>query len=46
MESIKKQISNELKKIEEMIKNGENNRKIEIERKKLDKMLEEYLKDI
>ena len=46
MENLKKQISNELEKIEEMIKNGENSRKIEIERKKLDKMLEEYLKNI
>ena len=46
MGNLKKEISEELRKIEEMIKNGENKRKIDIERKKLDKMLEDYLKGI
>ena len=46
MEKLKKEISEQLKKIEKMIENGENKRKIDVERKELDKMLEEYLKDI
>ena len=46
MKNLKKEISEQLKKIEKMIKNGENKTEIDVERKKLDKMLEEYLKDI
>lgn len=46
MKNLRKQIADELQKINEMIRNGENKEKINVERKKIDKMLEEYLKDI
>lgn len=45
-ENLKKQIEEELKKIEEMLENEEEKNIIDIERKKLDKMLEEYVKHI
>ena len=46
MKNLRKQIADELQKINEMIRKGENKEKINVERKKIDKMLEEYLKDI
>ena len=46
IEKLKEQIANKLRKIEEMIENKEEKNKINIERKKLDEMLEEYIKHI
>ncbi len=46
IEKLKEQIANKLRKIEEMIENKEEKNKINIEREKLDKMLEEYIKHI
>ena len=45
-ESLKKEIEDELKKLEKMLKNGETKDIINLERKKLDRMLEEYVKHI
>ena len=45
-ESLKREIENELKKIEKMLKNEETKDIINLERKKLDRMLEEYVKHI
>ncbi len=46
MEKLKQQIAQKLKQIEEMIEIGEKKNKIEVQRKELDKLLNEYLKDI
>ena len=45
-EELKNQIFNQLKKVEKMIEIKEEKDQIEIERKKLDKLLEKYIKDI
>ena len=45
-ENLKQQIHEKLRKIEGMIEKGEEKNKIDIERRKLDKMLEEYIKKI
>ena len=46
IEEIKQNIKKELKEIEEMIINEEEKDKIDLKRKKLDEMLEEYMKYI
>ena len=46
IEELKQNIKKELKEIEEMIINGEEKDKIELKRKKLDAMLEQYMKYI
>ncbi len=46
MEKLKQQIAQKLKQIEKMIEIGEEKNKIEVQRKELDKLLNEYLKDI
>ncbi len=46
MENLKEQIAQKLKQIENMIETEKDKNKIETERKKLDKLLEQYLKDI
>lgn len=46
MENIKKQIQDKLKKIELMINNGNNREEIELERKELDRLLNEYINNI
>ena len=46
IEKLRNKIANELKLIEEMIKKEEDKNKIDIERKKLDEMLEQYIKHI
>lgn len=46
MDKLKEQIAEKLKQMEEMIEEEENKSKIEKERKELDRLLEEYLKDI
>ncbi len=46
MEDLKNKINEKLNKIKEMITKGERRNKIEQERKELDKLLKEYLKEI
>ena len=46
MEEMKQTIRKEIEKLEEMINSNEEKEKIEKQRKKLDKLLEEYLKDL
>lgn len=46
MEDLKNKINEKLNKIKEMITKGERGNKIEQERKELDKLLKEYLKEI
>lgn len=46
MEKLKQEIAQKLKQIEKMIETGEDKSKIEIKRKEIDKLLEEYLKKI
>ena len=46
MEDLKKQIKEELKILEEMIENKEEKNKIDNQRKKLDSLLEKFVKDI
>ena len=45
-EKLKQQIGEKLKEIEEMIIKGDDKEEIEEQRKKLDRMLEEYIKNI
>ena len=44
--NLKLEIKEKLAQIEQMIDINENKQKIDLERKKLDKMLEKYLKEI
>ena len=46
IENLKHEIERQLRKIEQMIEDKENKSKIEVERKKLDEFLEEYVKHI
>ncbi len=46
MDNLKDQIAKKLKQIEQMIEAEENKSKIEEERKELDRLLKEYLKDM
>lgn len=46
MNDLKKQIKKELQILEKMIEKKEERRKIEVQRKRLDELLEEYLKDM
>ena len=46
MEDLRGKIRDEIEKLEEMIKANENKEKIEKQRKKLDEILEKYLKDL
>lgn len=46
MEKLKQKIAENLKQIEKMIETGEDKDNIEIKRKELDKLLEEYLKNV
>ena len=46
MENIKEQIENKLKNIKEMINSERNKEEIELEKRQLDKLLNEYLKKI
>lgn len=46
MDKLKKQIAEKLKQIEKMIEEDDSRAKIETERKELDQLLKEYLKDI
>ncbi len=46
MEDLKKQIKEELKILEEMIENKEEKNKIDNQRKKLDSLLEKFVKDL
>lgn len=46
MKELKNQIQKELNILQDMIKEEENKEKIEEERKKLDMLLKEYLKDM
>ena len=45
-ENLKEEIKKKLKQIEQMIQEGKKREEIETERKKLDSMLEEYVKHI
>lgn len=46
MEDLRGKIRDEIEKLEEMIKANEDKEKIEKQRKKLDEILEKYLKDL
>lgn len=46
MSDLKEQIKKELQILEKMIEKKEERRKIEVQRKRLDELLEEYLKDM
>lgn len=46
MNDLKEQIKKELQILEKMIETKEERRKIEAQRKRLDELLEEYLKDM
>lgn len=44
--SLKENISNEIRKLEKMIENNEKDESIREQKNKLDKLLEEYIKDL
>ena len=46
MDELRKQIAQELRKLEEMINVQEDKENIELQRKKLDELLKKYIKDI
>lgn len=46
MENLKQEIAEKLNQLEKMIEKEENKNEIEKQRKELDNLLEEYLKDI